>query len=400
MRNFVTSFVPGKSGGGANVGTSLETIKKGDILIVDYMSGSVLTGANNTITTSPVIAIAYCIEDGTPIISGPIYGNKLVGGGKAAYVAPVYTKKAIGYSSTAVSAAFPTVAAEEVFSVGIVLKTDLRLHPNKQDRIDMSVVSLGGYDLARKLVNEMEAPSDINPIIAGTSLIKAQVTSDGTPTDIGTAATATVTKGLTEVTFSAVHGLTGGEFIYFPNVGVYKVSNVDSTKIITLDAPYAGVSEVYAADTVQEMDGAIAFGVQFNANQIKRTNPVDQYSQLDFEIGLSENFDTVVSTVAAYKPGIGTGWQVRDKEVSCMGWTGYTDRRDTMRAEYPFQSDIAKTYLTVEVSSLAPVRGDFDQTAEGPQATFIAFDNAAATQSAAVLAILAPWTLSGGVSLA
>ena len=83
-----------------------------------------------------------------------------------------------------------------------------------------------------------------------------------------------------------------------------------------------------------------------------------------------------------------------------MGWNGYTDRRDVMRAEYPFQTELAKNYLTVELSSIAPVQGDLQQTLEGPQSVFIAFDNAASTQSTAVLAILAPWSLSGGVSLA
>ena len=399
MSNFVTSFVVGKSGGGANVGASLETIKKGDILVVDYQSGAVLTGVNNTVDTSPVIALAHCIEDGVPIISGPIYGQKLIGGSREAYSAPVLTKKAIGYSSTATTEALPALSKEEVFNVGIVLKTDLRLHANKQDRIDMSVVSRGGYDLARKIVNQMAAPSDINPKIPGNQLIEAFVTTDGTATVIGTDATATVTKGLKGVTFSDVHGLTAGAYVYFPNGGVYLVADVPSTKVITLDAAYAGESEVYAKDTVKEQKNAAGFGVQFNANEIKRTNPVDQYGQLDFEIGLSDNFNTTVSIVATYSPGVGTGWQVRDKEVATLGWAGYTDRRDTMRAEYPFQSDLNKNYLTVNISSLAPVRGDFYKTEDAPQATFIAFDNAAATQSTAVLAILTPWAASGGVDI-
>lgn len=93
MYNSVRSFVGGKAGGGANVGTSLETIKKGDILIVDYNSGSVLTGTGNTISTSPVIVLVSCIEDGKPIISGPIYGHNQLTGGKSAYVASALTKK-------------------------------------------------------------------------------------------------------------------------------------------------------------------------------------------------------------------------------------------------------------------------------------------------------------------
>jgi len=399
MRNFVTSFVAGKAGGGANVGTSLETIKKGDVLIVDYNSGAVLTGANNTVDTNPVIVIAHAIEDGKPLVSGPIYGKKLVAGSKNAYVAPVQPVKGVGYTSASTGGDLPTLAEEATFSAGIVLKTDLRLHPNRQDRIDISVRSLGGYDLARKLADSLSGAIDRNPVLYDKKYVFGRVTSDGTPTNIGTSATATVTKGSKEVTFGAVHGLSAGAFLDFPNVGVYEVANIDSTTVVTLDAPYAGESEVIAADTVKEQDGAAAFGFEVVGVKQERTNPVDSYSQVDFELGLSENFGMEAVTVTEYKPGVGTGWQVRDMEVSCLGFNGYTDRLDTMRAEYPFQSVITSNYLTYSISSMAPVRGDLQQSFEGPQSVFIAFDNAASTQSTAVMAILAPWAASGGIDL-
>ena len=144
MKNFVTSFVVGKSGGGANVGTGLESIKKGDILIVDYMTGNVLTGASNTVTTSPIIAIAHCMEDGKPMLSGPIYGKSLVAGGKTAYVAPVQQVSGVGYTSASTSSNLPTVPTAETFNVSVVVPTELRLAPNRQVRYDYSVVSLGG----------------------------------------------------------------------------------------------------------------------------------------------------------------------------------------------------------------------------------------------------------------
>jgi hypothetical protein len=400
MYNYVTSFAVGKTGGGANTGTSLETIKKGDILIVDYNSGAVLTGTSNTITTNPVIAIVSCKEDGVPIVSGPIYGQTLVGGGKSAYVAPAYTKKGFGYTSASTSVGVPAVAATASnYDFSIVLKTDLRLHPNKQDRLDFSVTSVGGYDLAKKAVLAINAPSDINPKLDGQKHVTAIVTSNGTPGNIGTAATATVTKGITKVTFSAAHGRSVGDIIYFPNGGTYKVAAVPSTTVITLDMPYTGESEVYLADTVQVMTSVTLFGVVITANQIKYSNPVDQYNQIDFEVGLSENWAVSPVTITTYNPGKGTGWQLRDKEIACMGWTGYTDRRDVMRAEFPFATSIALNYLTVELSYKAPVRGDLQQMLDGNGAVFIAFDNAASTQSTAVLAILNPWATSGGVSL-
>ena len=400
MYNSVRSFVGGKAGGGANVGTSLETIKKGDILIVDYNSGSVLTGTGNTISTSPVIVLVSCIEDGKPIISGPIYGHNQLTGGKSNYVAPALTKKAVGYSTTSTGLSLPAVATtESTYNFSIVYKTDLRLHPNRQDRTDHSVVSVGGYDLARKMVSSINADIDINPKLSGPKYVKAIVTTDGTAGNIGTAATATVTKGLTAVTFSAAHGRTVGDIIYFPNGGTYKVATVTSTTVIQLDAPYSGASEVYIADTAKVMTSVTKFGVVVEAVKINYTNPVDKYNQIDFEIGLSENFALTPVVMTAFNPGKGLGWQVRDMEVSCLGWNGYTDRNDTKRSEYPFQSVVTSNYLTVELSSKAPVQADFQQTIDAPVSVFIAFDNAAATQSTAVLAILAPWALSGGVSL-
>lgn len=400
MYNYVTSFAVGKTGGGANTGTSLETIKKGDILIVDYNSGAVLTGTSNTITTNPVIAIVSCKEDGVPIVSGPIYGDTLVGGGRTAYAAPAYTKKGFGYTSASTGVGVPAVAAtESVYNFSIVFKTDLRLHPNSQDRLDYSVKSVGGYDLAKKAVLAINAPSDINPKLDGQKYVTAIVTSNGTAGNIGTAATATVTKGLTKVTFGAVHGRSVGDIIYFPNGGTYKVATVTSTTVIQLDSPYTGESEVYAADTAKVMTSVTLYGVVVTANQIKYSNPVDKYNQIDFEIGLSENWAVSLVTITAYSPGKGIGWQVRDKEIACMGWAGYTDRRDPMRSEFPFATSTALNYLTVELSYKAPVRGDLQQMIEGNGAVFIAFDNAAATQSTAVLAILNPWATSGGVSL-
>lgn len=400
MKNFVTSFAVGKVGGGANQGTSLENIRKGDIFLVNYETGAILSGTGNTIANTPVIAVAHCIEDGIPILSGPIYGSKLVGGGNSAYVAPTFTKKGFGYTSASTSLTLPTFDTAAIFNFAVVLKTDLRLVPNRQDRYDYSVLSKGGYDLALKAKASVNSVSDINPKLAGQNIFHANITANGTAANIGTAATATVAKGSKKVTFSAVHGLTAGAFVFFPKAGVFKVDSVTSTTVIMLDAPYHGPSEIIPADTAKVLSTVTLFGIEIVANEIKYSNPVDQYNQVDFEIALSENFGLKEVTIAAYNPGKGTGWQVRDKEISCMGWAGYTDRRDVMRTTYPFQTDIDRNYRTVELASLAPVRGDLQQSFEAPQAVFIAFDNAAATQSNAVLAILNPWAVSGGVSLA
>ncbi|WP_428743148.1 hypothetical protein [Tenacibaculum sp.] len=396
----VTSFVGGKSGGGANVGTGLSNIKKGDILILNADTGEVLTGGGNTITTAPNIAFASCVKDGIPIISGVINGKALKAGSRQAYVAPVPQVSAFGYSSVNTAATIPAAGSEyQTFSGAIVYDSELRIRPNRQERHEFSAYSKGGYDLAKNLVLDINRDVDTNPRIAGDKLFTAVVTANGSQANIGTAATATVIKGSTKVTFSSAHGLSIGDIIYFPNGGVYTVYAVPSTTVITLDYAYIGASEVYLADTVKELTTVTLYGVQVTAKLLERENPVDQYSQIKFTIGLSENFNLKEDVVTAYVRGVGSGWQVRDKEVSCLGWMGYTDRNDTKRNEYSFSTEVDKNYVTVSLSSEVGIQLDLQQNGVAPVTAFLAFDNAASTQLDAVMAILTPWAATGGIDL-
>lgn len=391
-QNEVTSFVAGKLDGTANVGTGLENIKKGDVFIINADSGEILSGGANTVDTAPAIAFVSCKKDGYPIVSGTVYGKKLRSGAKTDYVAAALKK---------MSFSVPVVTEETEFPGVVVLKSDLRLHPNKQDRIDFTAVSsTGGFDGATKVAADINRPVDNNPKLAGEGYVKAIVTqSGGTLANIGTAATATVSNGSDSVTFSAVHGLAVADYVYFPGGGVYSVAEVLSTTKIKLNAPYIGASEVIAADTAKEVSNPTGFGVEVEALPIVRTNPVDQYHQTDFEIGLDEVYENEAIVAQAYSPGKGIGWEVRDQEVACMGWQGYTDRRDTMRAEFPFSIDPDLNYDTISISSNAPVRGDLQQEQVGPQSVFMAFGEANTTQLAALLVILTPWAASGGIDI-
>ena len=397
--NYVTSFIVGKDAGVGNTSSTLAGITKGDILIIDYNSNAVLTGASNTITTNPVIALAYCKTDGVPIISAPITGALLKSGAKVPYVAPAYTKKGFGYTSASTSLSLPSgLSTEAIFSGAVVFPTDLRLVPNRQDRIDFSVSSTGGYDLARKIMLDINRPTDTNPKITAPKPIVAYVATD-IATSIATA-TATVVKGSTTVVFAAaVHGLSVGDYVKFPNGGTYRVATVVDTYTITLDSAYVGNNASIGAGLVVK-GTPTKWGIEITSNPITYTNPVDQYNQVNFYIALGTEFKGLSEvSITAYKQGFGTGWQLRNAEDAAMGWTGYTDRRDTMRAPYNFRTDIAKTYLTVNMSWTNPLESSMEGTAYAPNNLVIAFDNYAATQSTAVMAILAPWALSGGVTL-
>ena len=123
-------------------------------------------------------------------------------------------------------------------------------------------------------------------------------------------------------------------------------------------------------------------------------------NQINFDVALSENYASVPYIVTEYNPGIGTGWQVSDVEVSCMGNMGYTDRRDTMRNPYPFTTVDSSTYKTTTITSKPLIRGDFHKMDGAPMGVFIAFDKAGSgAQATAVLAILTPWAASAGVTI-
>lgn len=391
-QNEVTSFVAGNLNGSANQGSGLEDIKKGDVFIINADTGEVLSGGANTVDTAPAIAFVSCKADGVPLISGTVYGKKLRSGGKEDYAAKQL--KIMTFE-------LPTVTEETEFSGAIVFKTDLRLHPNKQDRLEFTAVSsVGGFEAATAVVADINRPTDANPQLKYNGYVTAITTqTGGTLANIGTAATATVSKGSKSVTFSAVHGLSAGDYVYFPNGGVYTVAVATSTTVIELNAAYVGPSEVIAADTAKSVATPASFGVQVSANEILRTNPVDQYNQVEFEIGLAESYGNVAVVSQAYKFGTGEGWQVRDKEVSWLGTAGYTDRRDTMRAEFPFSIDPSLGYDSISISSNAPVRGDLQQEQVGPQSVFMAFGSAASTQIDALLVILTPWAASGGITI-
>jgi hypothetical protein len=406
MTNYVTTFVHGKAGGGANTGTTLETIVKGDILILDYDTQAVLSGTGNTITNHPIVQLAYCFEDGVPILTGPIHGSLLKSGGKNAYSAPVMAKKGFGYTSASLTSTLPALGATKIdYSGAIVYNTDLRLHPNRQDRLDFAVQSYGGYDLAKKLKLDINRSSDINPRLEGNKNVVANVTSN-LSTAIGLVGlTYAVAKGTKTVTFSAAHSLTAGYYVTLADGYTYRIASVGAGNTAILDTVYAGATVTAAtsnlsfksADAVTE---PTLIGVEVTALPIVYSNPVDKYNQRYFTIALSEKFTGLTEvTVASYAPGVGTGWQTRDVEIACMGNMGYTDRLDPMRAPYPFQTVIASNYYTVGLTAGTPVRDDLGKTMISPMGIFIAFDNAAATQKTAVMAILAPWALSGGVTL-
>lgn len=400
MPNQVTSFVGGKSGGGANVGTGLDSIKKGDILIINADSGAVLTGTSNTISTAPKIAFASCVKDGVPIISGVVNGRKLTEGSTTDYVATVPSVKAFGYSSVNTAATLPAAGSESVeWSGAIAFQTDLRLHPNKQDRIDFNVWSKGGYDLGAKIAQDINRDTDENPRIGGEKYFTAELLTDGTKANIGTTATVAVGNGHKTATFSSAHGLAAGDIVYFPGGGTYTVAAVPSTTTITLDYAYQGVTETIAADTAKKVTVITKYGIQVTAATLEPTNPVDKFSQITFEIGLAEIFELTEDVVTAYVRGIGSGWMTRGKEIAHLGTMGYTDRNDTKRNEYPFSTSLDANYNTTSLSSIADIDLDLEQSGDAPQAVFIAFDEAVDTQKTAVLAILTPWAATGGITV-
>jgi len=395
--NYVTSFVNGKVGGIANVGTTLETITKGDILVINADTSAVLIGTGNTVSTAPRIALAYCLVDGVPIISNVIDGTKALQGSTSAYSAPTYKKVSIGYNASNTGASLPAVGTSLLnFEGAVIYNTELRIRPNRQDRLDFAVQSLGGYDLAAKTAKDINRQIDTNPKLDGPKLVTALVRTD-IATTIG-AFTVAVTKGSKIITFSSDPTLVAGAYLQTVAGGTYQIASKTSATVAVLDYPYVGPTATIGSGLMLK-GTPTKWGVEIVANQIVKTNPVDQYNQLDFEVALSTNYASTPYVVTAYNPGIGTGWQVEGVEIACMGDAGYTDRRDTMRQPYPFTTSTSATYKTTTLLSRPLIRSNFHELQGAPTGVFIAFDALATTQGDAVLAILTPWAATAGVTV-
>ena len=404
--NHVTTFITGKQTGADNTGSTLETMVKGDLLLINYDTLAVLSGAGNTIANAPVIAIAYCKEDGVPLISNPIYGKSLTGGGSTAYAAPAYAKKGFGYTSASTTATLPAVGSTEIeWSGALVFPTDLRLRPNKQSRLEFNVYSKGGYDLALKLKSDINRMSDVNPRLDGNKLVVANISSNLTTVIGAVGVTYAVTKGTKTVTFSAAHGLVQGSYVKLADGYTYRVASLGTGNVLYLDSAYLGATVTAATSNLsfKSADGVTEpslIGIEIVANPIVINNPVDKYDQVDFTIGLSKAFGSLAEVViTAFGLGAGTGQQIRDFEISCMGWDGYTDRRDPMRQAYSFQSNLSLPYNTVSVSSKLPVT-DYGNPVDAPVSVLLAFYNTVATQRTTFMGILTPWLASGGVTAA
>ncbi len=400
-KTFVTKFLGGKVGGGANVGTSLETIKKGDILLINTNTGAVLTGGGNDIANAPVISVVTCMEDGVPLVSKPIYGAALVSGSRQDYSAPVQEVRGFGYSSVNTAGNISSVSELTTYTGAIVFDTESRLLANKQDRLDFSVESeTGGYDAAVKIVRDINREADVNPHVTGKRYIKATVKTNGTEANIGTAATATVISRSREVVFGAAHGLSVGNIVMFPNGGTYKVASVPNTTTIMLDYPYQGDSEVYPADTAKSLTSVDLYGVQLDAYELERISKDDEYNIVKFSVALSNGLAGLEDTeITAYTRGQGSGWETRDLEVKHLGWNGYSDRNNTKRLDFPFFTDFDRNYDVVSLYYEESIRGDFYNNNDAPNGVLLVFDAAASTQKDAVMAILAPWAASGGIDL-
>ena len=392
MLNNVMRLLIGKTGGAANVGTTLATIQKGDVFVINAETGVILTGGGNTVSSAPSIAFVVGTGPGEFRMSSPIDGYRIKNAQGSDYAAAVLHSMTIGNSGESGDTKTIPVENNKRYGGNVVYFDELRLIANKQTRTYFeytSGASANGFDIAEGLMLDFNSQEDRYAL--------AQVATNGTGTAIANV-TCTVMRGYDVITFSgtdATLDLSVGDYIKLGTNGTYKIAEVIDTTNFRLTSEYQGVTEVLSAGTAEELAGVTLFGVKFVGLTIP-TVTINKYENVTFEIGVEDGLETLTPEVitAGFK-GHGLGIQMQELELKALGKHGVTDLRDfrtNKDIRYFAQEDVNYDIFNIEHETT--VEGDLQENRYLPVETVLAFDESANTQRDAVLAILNPWLTS------
>lgn len=360
-------------GSGANTGSgTLQTIKKGDLLLVDE-SGKVLANANasKAIPKYAKVYIAMGIADGEAVLSSPIQGNTVSNYVKHNYVAPVQAVRLIGPNIEA--------TADTQYHLRILIKDQNRIFGEKPTLIDFFSIANGSQeDLALDFMKQFYT-KNYGHNFQGT-LLQLDRVNDGTVTTFGTGINITVVKGSTLVSAGAAHGLTAGDHIRIQGID-YVVATVPSSTTFTLDIAYTGVSETITAGDANT--GKVATitnwglrltGLAQNSRLSRAANePIDEYEWVVFDASFS-SVDAVFAadvTKTEANPGNGYWKQVAQAEHNAKGYLGDMSRRRYFDIRIDNNVDPTKTYGSIVITHAEIMNGDFQDTYRAPLQTEI-----------------------------
>lgn len=309
-------------GDGSTTGTSLATIKKGDLLLADKYGNVINTAAAaGALKKDAELQIISCVKDGNPVKSSVISGMMTASYLGQDYVAKTEQVTFLGFDGT--SGDGIQSEADTSYRLRTIINDDYRIG-HRQTVINASYTtgaSTTAEDLAYNIAfifGQKEYEHNY-----AENFVKLERVSDGTRTAF--AATITVEKD-SKVVACAGHGLAVGQIIKIKGAS-YVIAEVDTNEF-TLDLKYKGETETIA--TSDSDSGSYAsvtkWGFKLTGLEIDsvvemaENDPLDNYEWVNFKaiFGISNDAqaDAYVAkeTTTKGSPGQGYWKQVAELE--------------------------------------------------------------------------------------
>ena len=368
---------------------SLQTIKKGDLIILDEKGAIVDTVAKAlALSRMERIRIVSAYADGQPIVSSPIQGNTVSQYAGATYQAPVEMVETIGFNGTASTGISITSGTEYRLRVRI-----LDNHRPNGQRPTLSDVNYtaGVADTEETVAYKIAClfyQSDYGHSFMRDK-VKLERVSDGTFAALTNPAA--VING-SDIVVSTAHGLTGTGFIRIGGTGtgeaVYGYTVVD-VNTLKLDVAYQGVTNgALAGASIGGLTTITEWGFKLTAlaqnSDLNRNGnePVDQYEWLTFVSNFTDADDLASSQYVATKtlvaganPGKGYWKQVADAEEAAKGYLGDTSKRRFFDKRINSNVVVDAEYDQMIITHAEIMGGDFQGTYSAPLQTEIYFPN-------------------------
>ena len=326
-------------GDGATTGTSIATIKKGDLLFVDKFGNAITTAAAaGNLTKLDTVKIASCAYDGIPIYSGDITGALTQG-----YVGQDFVDKSeqvtyLGFNGT--NGAGIESNAGTVYRLKAIIHDDYRIG-QRQTVVEASYAT-GASATAEELAYNIAfifGQKEYGHNYAE-NFVKLERVSDGT--FLALTNNASVANGSKTVT-STAHSLTGTGFIRIggtaASVPVYGYTVIDANTL-ELDVEYQGLTNgallaanIGGLSTITKW-GFKLTGLEINSNIERAGNdPLDNYEWVNFQGIFGEQEDAAPDAYVAEeyttKGSVGQGYwkQVSESEQNSRYERGVSSPR-------------------------------------------------------------------------
>ena len=349
-------------GDGANVGTTLAGITKGDLFLLNE-SGSIIAtnAAAAALPKNATVQIAVGVEKDYAVLSGPISGRDVVGYEFQDTVAKSEQVTYLGYDGTTITGIASDPNTE--YRLRVLIKDDARPNGQRPSLIDVNYKT-GSSTTQKELAYSVAClfgQKDYGENYAS-NFVKLERISDGTFAALTN--NATVTKGSTTVS-STAHGLLAGDVVRIGGTGateaVYIVASA-TTNAFELDIAYKGESGTVLAANIGKLTAITNWGFKLTGleqdSKVYRAanEPLDIYQWINFEAvfteaddGASDQYSAKTSTTLA-NPGQGYWKQVAQSEEYAKANRGDQSKRLYFDQRLSSNTAVGTAYDSIVIS--------------------------------------------------